>query len=127
MIRMRPSLWLHPVPSQGLLLLFYINIETLPDLAEKIEEAVPLHNALKELYEELKSKLDCDPPPEVRRKIWNAAKAVLQHWIQKEYASDKIRKLIGKISNGFEFWFTFILHPGVEPTKLKERYGSMLS
>jgi transposase len=86
------------------------------DLAEKIEEAVPLHNALKELYEELKSKLDCDPPPEVRRKIWSAAKAVLQHWIQKEYASDKVRKLIGKISNGFEFWFTFILHPGVEPT-----------
>ena len=30
MIRMRPSLWLHSVPSQGLLLLFYINIETLP-------------------------------------------------------------------------------------------------
>jgi len=86
------------------------------DLAEKIEEAVPLHKALKELYEELKSKLDCDPPPEVRRKIWNAAKAVLQHLIQKEYASDKVRKLIGKISNGFEFWLTFILHPGVEPT-----------
>jgi len=86
------------------------------DLAEKIEEAVPLHKALKELYEELKSKLDCDPPPEVRRTIWSAAKAVLQHWIQKEYASDKVRKLIGKISNGFEFWLTFILHPGVEPT-----------
>jgi len=86
------------------------------DLAEKIEEAVPLHKVLKELYEELKSKLDCDPPPEVRRKIWNAAKAVLQYWTQKEYASDKVRKLIGKISNGFEFWFTFILHPGVEPT-----------
>ncbi|MGV8127325.1 MAG: IS66 family transposase, partial [Methanothrix sp.] len=32
------------------------------------------------------------------------------------YASDKVRKLIGKISNGFEFWLTFILHPGVEPT-----------
>ena len=72
------------------------------DLAAKIEEAVPLHKGLKELYEELKSKLDCDPPPEVRRKIWNDAKAVLQQLIQKEYASDRVRKLIGKISNGFE-------------------------
>jgi hypothetical protein len=27
-----------------------------------------------------------------------------------------VRKLIGKISNGFDYWFTFIIHPGVEPT-----------
>jgi transposase len=29
---------------------------------------------------------------------------------------DKVRKLIGKISNGFDYWFTFVIHPGVEPT-----------
>ncbi len=39
-----------------------------------------------------------------------------RRFTQKDYASDKVRKLIGKISNGFEFWLTFILHPGVEPT-----------
>jgi len=33
-----------------------------------------------------------------------------------EYDSEKVRKLIGKIDNGFEFWFTFVIHPGVEPT-----------
>jgi transposase len=86
------------------------------ELAEKIEEAVPLHNALKELYEELNSKLESDPPTEVRWDLWNAAQAILQYWIRKEYASDKVKKLIGKISNGFEYWFTFIVHPGVEPT-----------
>jgi transposase len=86
------------------------------DLAKRIEEAVPLHNALKELYEELNSKLECDPPPEVRRELWNMARETLQYWIQKEYASEKVRKLIGKISNGFEYWFTFIIHRGVEPT-----------
>jgi len=32
------------------------------DLAEKIEEAVPLHKALKELYEELNDALENDPP-----------------------------------------------------------------
>ena len=34
----------------------------------------------------------------------------------REYANDRVRKLIGKISNGFDYWFTFIIHPGVEPT-----------
>jgi hypothetical protein len=26
-----------------------------------------------------------------------------------------VRKLIGKIGNGFEYWFIFVIHPGVEP------------
>jgi len=86
------------------------------DLAEKIEEAVPLHKALKELYEELNDALENDPPPEVRRELWHMARATLQQWIMKEYVSEKVRKLIGKISNGFEYWFTLSFHPGIEPT-----------
>ena len=86
------------------------------DLAEKVEEAVPLHKALKELYEALNDALVNDPPPEVRRELWHMARATLQQWIMKEYVSEKVRKLIGKINNGFEYWFTFIIHPGVEPT-----------
>ena len=75
-----------------------------------------MHNALKELYEELNGKLENDPPPEVRRELWHMARATLQQWIRKEYSSEKVRKLIGKIYNGFEYWFTFIIQPGVEPT-----------
>ncbi len=86
------------------------------DLAEKIEEAVPLHEALKNLYKELNDALESDPPPVVRRDLWYMARATLQQWIRKEYVSEKVRKLIGKISNGFEYWFTFVIHPGVEPT-----------
>jgi transposase len=86
------------------------------DLAEKIEEAIPLHQALKKLYEELNDALENDPPPEVRRELWHMARATLQRWIMKEYVCEKVRKLIGKINNGFEYWFTFIIHPGVEPT-----------
>jgi transposase len=56
------------------------------DLAEKIEEAVPLHNALKELYEELNGKLENDPPSGVRRELWHMARATLQQWIMKEYS-----------------------------------------
>jgi transposase len=30
--------------------------------------------------------------------------------------SDRVRKLIGKISNGLDYWFTFVIYPDVEPT-----------
>jgi len=86
------------------------------DLAEKIEEAYPLHQALKGLFEELTGAIENNPPPEVRRELWLKAQAKLQKWTMAEYDSEKVRKLIGKIDNGFEFWFTFVIHPGVEPT-----------
>jgi len=36
------------------------------DTSEKVEEGVPLHNALKVLYQDLNKKLETDPPPEIR-------------------------------------------------------------
>jgi transposase len=86
------------------------------DLAEKIEEAIPLHKELAQLYQELNDKLKADPPPEVRRELWQEARATLQQLLMEYHNSDGVRKLIGKISNGFDYWFTFIIHPGVEPT-----------
>jgi transposase len=52
----------------------------------------------------------------VVEQYWLPHPTTLQHWIQKEYTSEKVSKLIGKIFNGFEYWFTFIVDPGVEPT-----------
>jgi transposase len=86
------------------------------DIAEKFEEAIPLHNALKELYEILTEALENDPPPEVRKTLWQLAREALRHWIMKEYSIEKVQKFIGKINNGFDYWFTFIINPGVEPT-----------
>jgi transposase len=34
----------------------------------------------------------------------------------KEYSIEKVRKLIGKINNGFDYRFTFVINLGVEPT-----------
>ena len=56
------------------------------DIAEKFEEAIPLHNALKELYEILTEALENDPPPEVRKTLWQLAREALRHWITKEYS-----------------------------------------
>jgi transposase len=86
------------------------------DLAQNIPEAVPVHDALKRIYEQLNEALENNPPPEIRRVMWYMARAVLRQIIGNEYTNEKVRKLIGKISNGFEYWFTFVIRPGVEPT-----------
>jgi transposase len=86
------------------------------DIAEKFEEAIPLHNALKELYEILTTALENDPPPKFRKTLWKLAQEALRHWIKKEYSIEKVQKFIGKINNGFNYWFTFVINPGVEPT-----------
>ncbi len=86
------------------------------ELAEKFEEAIPLHEALKALYESLTKALESDPPPEIRADLWHLAREALKQWIMKEYPLEIIQKFIGKISNGFNYWFTFIINPGVEPT-----------
>jgi transposase len=86
------------------------------ELAEKFEEAIPLHNALKELYELLTKALENDPPPDIRTNLWKLAREALRHWILKEYLIEKVQKFIGKINNGLDYWFTFIINPGVEPT-----------
>jgi len=44
------------------------------------------------------------------------ARTTLRQLVGKEYIDEKVIKLIGKIKNGFEYWFTFVLRPGVEPT-----------
>ena len=71
---------------------------------------------LKELYEILTEALENDPPPKVRKNLWKMARKVLRQWIRKVYSIEKVRKFIGKINNGFDYWFTFIINPGVEPT-----------
>ena len=48
----------------------HIYFENRKTSAEKFEEAIPLHKALKELYESLTKALENDPPPEVRMNLW---------------------------------------------------------
>jgi transposase len=86
------------------------------DLSEQYAEAIPLHKALKELYDSLTKALESDPPPEIRRYLCHLAREALRNWISKEYSIEKVQKFIGKINNGFSYWFTFVIHPEVEPT-----------
>ena len=85
-------------------------------LSEDFVEAIPLHNVLKKIYESLTNALQNDPPPEVRINLWHSAREALLYWITQEYFEVKVKKFVGKISNGFDYWFTFIINPDVEPT-----------
>jgi len=82
----------------------------------EVQGTIPLHKALKEIYESLTKALENDPPPKVRMYLWNLAREALLHWMAKDYFEEKVLKFIGKICNGFEYWFTFIINQGVEPT-----------
>lgn len=55
------------------------------------------------------------------------ARAVLRQIIGNEYTNEKVRKLIGKISNGFEYWFTLssIQELNRLTTKLKGLFVNM--
>jgi hypothetical protein len=86
------------------------------DLAEMVPEAVPLHEALRSIYDQLTDALKNDPPMDVRRVLLNSARAKLNQLVKGEYANLKVKSFIGKIRNGIEYWFTFVIQPGVEPT-----------
>lgn len=48
-----------------------------------LDETVPLHEALKELYESLNKSIEYDPVSEVGVDIRNSAREALQHWIDR--------------------------------------------
>jgi len=85
-------------------------------LAEHVEEAEPMQQALQKMYEDLKSSLMEDPPPMERVKLKKKAKRRLSYWLDKRYKSREVKKFVQKVRNGFDYWFTFVTTPGVEPT-----------
>jgi transposase len=85
-------------------------------LAETEKEAVGLSKALHILFELTKRKVSKDPPPYERLAIHSEALDWLDKWLDIGYESEKVNKLVEKIRNARDHWFTFVLHPGVEPT-----------
>ena len=85
-------------------------------LAEHCEEAKPLYLALKRLYADLVDSLLGDPPFSKRKRLQAAAKRRLRYWLEKDYESNEAKRFIGKVRNGADHWFTFVVVPGLEPT-----------
>ena len=85
-------------------------------LSEHCAEGKALYLALKGLFGDLKASLLGDPPLCVRRKLKVAAKRRLRYWLGKRYESGEVVRFVGKVRNGFDYWFTFVIVPGVEAT-----------
>jgi len=85
-------------------------------LSEHCLEAKPLFLGLKHLYGNLVACLVGDPPLLKRKKLQAAAKRRLRYWLGKDYESLEAKRFIGKVRNGFGYWFTFVLVPGLEST-----------
>ena len=85
-------------------------------LAERIDEAKPLSEALHELYSRFKDPPQDKPPPEEAHRLVEDAKTAMDRWAAKPYKTYEVRRFAVKIRNGIDHWFTFLTTPGVEPT-----------
>ena len=86
------------------------------ELAQEIDEAEPLKKGLNRIFNRVKKALETDPPPEEREKLARNARRALRRWIKKPYKDGEVQEFAEKIGRGFPYWFTYITHPGIEPT-----------
>lgn len=89
------------------------------EVADKEAEAKPLAKALHRLYKQTTEVVGKDPPSSERQHIYYKARNRLRRWTSKNYVAESVQKLVEKIRNGFNHWFTFIVYPGVEATNNK--------
>ncbi|KXB02635.1 hypothetical protein AKJ43_01305, partial [candidate division MSBL1 archaeon SCGC-AAA261D19] len=86
------------------------------DVADRHEEAEPIAKDLNQMYNDLITFLQNDPPPEEREIVRDWAMAAMRSLTEKESENDEVADLIGKIRNGMKHWFTFVVEPEVPPT-----------
>ncbi len=85
------------------------------EMAEKHDDAKPMHQWMKDLFAKVKSASVKDPP-EKRRNLYNKCIEEIKWLIEKFSCYQHLSTVITTIKNGLNFWFTRILHPQIEPT-----------
>ena len=85
------------------------------EMAEKHDDAKPMHQWMKDLFAKVKSASIKDPP-EKRQKLYDKCIQEMKWLIEKFSSYKHLTKVITTIENGLEFWFTRIKHPQIEPT-----------
>lgn len=59
----------------------------------------------------------------IRQRGYEKLVAEMEMWTQVYYAYDGMKELVNKVKNGKEFWFTCVLHLGIEPTNNRAERG----
>jgi len=85
-------------------------------LAERVDEAGPVSEALHGLYRRFNVPPLDKPPPGEALRLAGEARALMMEWAGKPYEDAGVRRFAGKIRNGLDHWFTFLTVSGVEST-----------
>jgi len=85
-------------------------------LAEHVDEAKPLAEALHRLYDGLRCWAVDKPPPEMAALLAGEAREEMVALAGRPYETEEAGRFAGKMLNGLDYWFTFLAVPGVEPT-----------
>jgi len=85
-------------------------------LSENIAQAIPLYKQLQALYNRLVERYRELLTEQQRYHLWRNANKRLQQLLGEYSPIKSLEKMLGKIRNGIKHWFTFILHPEIEPT-----------
>lgn len=93
------------------------------DLAEMIPEVIPLQSALRKIYDLLNGAMETISLLKFEEcyGIWPELCSI--NWLMQCYACEKVRKLIGKISNVFEYLLTFVIQLGMEPSNNRAEWA----
>ena len=85
------------------------------EMAEKYDNAKPMHQWMKDLFAIVKSASIKDPPNK-RQEMYDKCIQEMK-WLIEKFSSHKhLVKVVTTIQNGLNFWFTRIIHPQIEPT-----------
>ena len=84
-------------------------------MAEKHDDAKPMHQWMKELFAIVKS-ANIKDPPKKRKNLYEKCILEMKQLIRLYSSYNHLTTVITTIKNGLDFWFTRILHPQIEPT-----------
>lgn len=85
-------------------------------VAEKHEEVKPLFKWFQDIYVMVCKARESGKPLYVRERLKEKCEQELQKWLDVTKPYKELKTIRTKIENGFEHWFTCIIHPEVEPT-----------
>ena len=88
------------------------------EMAEKHEDAKPMHQWMKDLFAIVKS-VSVKDPLNKRQILYNKCIVEMKQLIQTYSSYNHLSTVITTIKNGLDFWFTRIIHPQIEPTNNK--------
>lgn len=85
-------------------------------IAEKYDEVKPLFKWFQNIYIKVCKARESGKPLYQRAKLKEKCEVELRQWLDVTKSYKKLKTVRTKIENGFEHWFTCIIHPEVEPT-----------